>query len=391
MQKKMNEEPLYLDANIRVVYGITLMAVLGVSSISPALPQISRVFEIGPEQVGLLITVFTLPGIFLTFGLGILADRFGRKRILVPSLLLFGFAGTACAFVGSFVMLMILRFIQGVGAAAIGSLTITLLGDLYSGERQKKAMLYNAGVLSIGTASYPSIGGALASLDWHFPFLLAFFAIPIAGLVTFKLETIEPEGAPDFGGYLRTAWKGIKNVEVIVMLFVSVMTFILLYGAHQTYVPILLDKEYGSSSLIIGIVMSSVSVATGLTSWFLAKYGHSYDGVRLLQTAFLVYCLVMFVIPLVNSLWLMLIPLTLFGAAQGMNIPTRQNLLAEVSSEEYRAAVMSLNGMALRGGQTLGPTIMGMAFLIGGLDLPFLLGAVFALFTFLVLTVTLRK
>lgn len=391
MYLNMNDEPLYLDAKIRVVYCITLMAVLGVSSISPALPKISRALQIGPEQVGLLITVFTLPGIFLTFGLGILADRFGRKQILVPSLLLFGFAGTACAFAESFLMLLILRFIQGVGGAALGSLTITLVGDLYSDKRQKKAMLYNASVLSIGTASYPSIGGALASLNWHFPFLLAIFAIPIAGLVLLKLDDIEPEGAPEFHGYLKNAWNGIRNAEVIVMLFVSIMTFILLYGAHQTYIPILLDEEYGSSSLVIGIVMSSVSVATGITSWFLARYGHKYDGIKLLQTAFLLYFVVMLTIPFVNSLWVMFIPLTIFGAAQGMNIPTRQNLLADASSEEYRAAVMALNGMALRGGQTLGPTIMGIAFIIGGVTLPFLFGAIFALITFLVLTTALRK
>lgn len=88
---------VYKDHNLHVLWGVTLMAVLGVSSITPAFPEIRDALGVSSGQVGLLITVFTLPGIVLTPVLGVLSDRHGRKRILTPALILFGVAPAVCA------------------------------------------------------------------------------------------------------------------------------------------------------------------------------------------------------------------------------------------------------------------------------------------------------
>jgi MFS family permease len=93
---------VYKDHNLHIVWGVTLMAVPGTSSITPAFPTIVRELGVSSGQVGLLITVFTLPGILMTPLLGVLSDRYGRKKILVPALLLFGIAGGACAFARDF-------------------------------------------------------------------------------------------------------------------------------------------------------------------------------------------------------------------------------------------------------------------------------------------------
>lgn len=80
-EDKINKErKLYKDRNLLIVFCITLTAVLSVTSISPAFPMIADVFNISDTQIGLLITVFTLPGIILAPIIGILADRLGRKK-----------------------------------------------------------------------------------------------------------------------------------------------------------------------------------------------------------------------------------------------------------------------------------------------------------------------
>jgi len=167
------QPPVLKDKNLHIIFGITLSAVMGVSSIAPALPVIARALDVTTDQIGLLITVFALPGILLTPFLGVLADRFGRKRILIPSLLLYGIAGVACAFTTSFSDLLWLRFLQGAGSAALGALNITLIGDLFQGNRRATAMGYNGSVLSVGTAVYPAIGGLLAAFAWNYPFFSA--------------------------------------------------------------------------------------------------------------------------------------------------------------------------------------------------------------------------
>lgn len=133
-KEEKKKKSVYLDTNLQIIFGVTLIAVLGVSSITPAFPLIVKDLNISTQSVGLLITMFTLPGIFLTPVMGALADRFGRKKILIPSMMLFGVAGGACALAHDFSLLLALRFFQGVGAASLGSLNVTIIGDLYSGN-----------------------------------------------------------------------------------------------------------------------------------------------------------------------------------------------------------------------------------------------------------------
>lgn len=113
-------KPVWKDHYLHVLWLVTLMAVLGSSSVAPAFPEVRQEFGVSSGQVGLLITVFTLPGVLLTSVAGVLSDRFGRKMILIPSLMLFGIAGGACLLAKNFELLLALRTLQGVGAAALG-------------------------------------------------------------------------------------------------------------------------------------------------------------------------------------------------------------------------------------------------------------------------------
>ncbi len=192
----MSERKLYRETNLLIIFSITLMAVLGVASITLAFPMVAQELNIPTQDVGLLITIFTFPGVLLTPILGILADRWGRKTVLIPSLMLFGIAGGTCTFARDFNILLALSFFQGIGAASLASLNITLIGDLYSGRERATAMGYNASVLSVGTASYPALGGALAMLGWYYPFLLSLVAIPIGFIVLLFFEKSRAEEHP---------------------------------------------------------------------------------------------------------------------------------------------------------------------------------------------------
>ncbi len=376
------QRPIYLDANLQVIFGVTLMAVLGVSSITPAFPVIIKDLNISTQSIGLLITVFTLPGIFLTPVMGALADRFGRKRILIPSMMLFGVAGGACALAHDFSLLLVLRFFQGVGAASLGSLNVTIIGDLYSDNERTEAMGYNASVLSVGTAVYPAVGGVLAVMGWHYPFLLPLVAVPLGILVLFSLKNPEPRNSQDLKKYLRNAWKSIRKRQVVVLLIASSATFIILYGSYLTYIPILMGHSFNASPLIIGLIMSAMSLTTAVISSQLGKLAKTYSKKTLIGVAYILYGLALVIYPFVPNLWLLLIPTVIFGIAHGMNIPSIQTLLAELAPMEYRAAFMSVNGMVLRLGQTLGPVLMGMIFAVWGIEGAFFAGAGFSFAAF---------
>ncbi|MFO7718152.1 MAG: MFS transporter [Desulfohalobium sp.] len=183
---------LLANQNLQILFAVTLMVVMGVSSIIPVLPTLIKVFGVTPENIGLVLTSFTLPGVLFTPIFGILADRLGRKKILVPALVLFGVAGFACTLARNWELLLLLRFLQGTGAAAFGMINITIIGDIFSGTERTAALGLNASVLSIATAVYPAIGGGLAILGWHYPFALPLVAVVLAGIVLWFLDTTEP-------------------------------------------------------------------------------------------------------------------------------------------------------------------------------------------------------
>ena len=367
----MSEGRLHRDRNLLIIFGVTLLAVMAVSSIAPALPAIVRDLGISKLQVGLLITAFTLPGVVLSPFLGVLADRFGRKRILVPSIFLFGVAGAACALTRDFNVLLVLRVFQGMGGAALGALNVTIIGDLYSGSRRTAAMGLNASVLSIGTASYPLIGGALASLGWYYPFYLPLAAIPMGLIVLTALRNPEPRNIEGFKDYLRGTWGYLKNLKVAALFAAGVLTFIILYGAILTYFALLLDESFHVSAFTIGLVMSVMALTTAIVSSQLGRMVRWFSEATLIKAAFAIYALALALIPLMPSLWFLLIPVIIFGIAMGMNMPSIQTLVAGLAPMEYRAAFMSINATMLRLGQTVGPPLVGLFYVYGGSDAAF--------------------
>jgi predicted MFS family arabinose efflux permease len=367
-----------LDHNLVVIFAITLISVMGVSSIAPIIPMVQEQLGVMREQVGLLITAFTVPGVVLTPLLGIAADRWGRKRVLIPSLLLFAVAGSACALAPSFSVLLALRFAQGAGAAALGSLNVTLIGDLYAGRARATAMGYNGSALSLYTATYPSIGGALALLSWRAPFLLPALGVPVALLALFVLDSPRPPPPARLAAYLRATLRTVRSRAVLALLAASLLTFVLLFGPYLTYMPILLRDRFATSSFFIGLLMSAGSLTTAAISAQLGRLTRRFAPHRLIHVAFVLYALSLALVPLATNPWFLVLPAMLFGAGQGINLPSILTLLAGAAPTEQRGLFMSVNGMVLRVGQSLGPLAMGLA-VSAGLDVPFSSGALLAL------------
>ncbi|MCF8379817.1 MAG: MFS transporter [Bacteroidales bacterium] len=386
----MNDRHVLRNKNIYLIFSLTLLAVMGVASITPAFPSIAEHFQINYKRIGLLITVFTLPGIFLTPVLGVLADRFGRKTVLVPALFLFAIAGFSCSQVNSFEMLVVFRFIQGVGAASLGSLNVTLIGDIFPKEQRASAMGLNASVLSIGTAIYPFIGGSLTMIAWNFPFYFPLVAIPAGFMIMFVLESPHSKSEEKFLIYLRQTLKSIGQKKVLVLFLLNVLTFIILYGCFLTYFPFVMKSSFSSTAFMIGIILSSSSVTTAITASLLGRLSRRFRQQDLLKVSYLLYVISLSLVPFMPRESMMLIPAFFFGAAQGINIPNIQTMLVTIAPMKYRAAFMSLNGMILRIGQTLGPIIAGLFFALGGINVAFLGGAIIALSMVLIVVLFLE-
>ncbi len=381
------------DRNLQIVIAVTLIAVLGSSSIGPALPALAEDFKIPPEQIGWVITAFVIPIALGTPVSGILADRFGRKQVLVPALLLFAVAGVACASSYNFRTLLEMRFLQGIGAAPLESLALTLISDLYAGKALTSAMAFNGSAIGISLALYPLLTGGLATFGWRYPFLLSLIAIPIGILVLLFLQIPELQKKSDsyYQDYLQKIWCSIDNRQVIGLLIAVVALFILLFGAYFTYIPILASDTLGASNVVIGIILASMALSMAFVSSQLALFTQSLSEVMLVKVSFIVYMVALIITPALHNVWLLLIPSLLFGAAHGMIFPSTQALLGGLAPQEYRAGFMAVNATALSLGQALGPVLAGTAFSVWGLHGVFYVSACFSTVVFGLMNILLPK
>ncbi len=395
MKNEINSEqteiPTIKDFNLYIIFSITLFAVMGVASITPAFPQIIKHYNLSVQQIGYLITVFTLPGIFLSPFIGILADRYGRKTILFPSMLIFGVAGFLCAFQSDYKSLLIMRFFQGVGASSLGSLNITLIGDLFDGKNRIKAMGYNASVLSIGTASFPAIGGLLASFDWQYAFYLPVIILPFAFVVLFRLQTPNVRTNISLREYLGNAWKTINRKKVWGLSLVNILVFIILYGAFLSFFPILMEARFHANSLVIGITMSLMSLTTAISSSQLAEVRKRVTSHTLLYLSSLGYAISLVILSFAAGWIMLIIAISLFGLAHGFFIPNIQTAFVGMAPLSERAAFMSVNSMVLRIGQTLGPIVAALFYINQNIQPVFLLSAIIALLMIVIIKTMVGK
>ena len=151
--------------------------------------------------------------------------------------------------------------------------------------------------------------------------------------------------------------------------------FVILYGALLSYFPILMRQRFNAPEWQIGLYMSAFSVATAVTS-SLNKRMSQAMGVRLqLVISLIAYSVGLVAIGVLHDEWLILFPVTLFGAGHGMLFPAVATLLVGMAPMQERAAFMSINSMVLRIGQTLGPVTMGAVFVFGGLEMVYWIAA----------------
>lgn len=382
----MEKINLFQNKNFYIILTVTLLSVIGVTSIIPVFPEMSEALDVSLSKIGLFITVFTLPGALLSPFIGVIIDRIGRKRILITALILFGTTGTLCFFFRDFEAILLLRFFQGIGGACLGIINITLIGDIFAGDQKAKAMGYNSGAILVGSALFPAIGGVLALIDWYVPFLLPALALIVAIWVFFALHTPEPKEKVKLHQYIQKTMRSIFKRESITLYLLSFAIFLLLFGTIMTYMPVLLKEQYGLSSSQIGFMLFFLALVTAIVASQLNYFYNRFTMKTLIFIGFGTFLFGFVLIPFVDNIVLILILMMIIGAGQGINIPAIFHVLTSIAPLNQRGAFMSINSMSVRGGQTVGPLIAGVLFGLWGLPWVFWSAAVIAfLFIWLVI------
>ncbi len=341
-------------SNLHVVLASSMVGIMGVSLLTPVLPQLKGVFGVGDAAVGLIVPAFTIPGVVLTPFIGLLADRIGRRWTLVPLLLLFGVAGAGIAFASTFRQVLLLRVLQGVGGSALIMLAITLIGDYYDDPRRSAVIGINGGAIGSSGAIFPFVGGTLAAVRWQVPFL--FFGVAI--LVGLYALSVLDEPTIGEQQSVREYFRRIRGVlaypRAVAANLTVLVHFFMFYGM-LTAIPLVLGDSYGLSSSRIGIVLATLSIASAACNTQYGRISTRVGPVVLIAVGFLLYGGSLLGLATQPSLALVVVCLLAFGTGVGLITPSLDSTIVGLVPEELRAGLMSVRTSMLRLGQTIGP------------------------------------
>lgn len=358
-----------------VVFSITVAGILANTLLNAPLPDILEAFGRSDSDAGLLVAGATLPGIVVAPAIGLLADRFGRRKVLIPCLVVFGLAGIAAGFAPSFGVLLALRFVQGVGSAGLINLAVVLIADFWDGAERARLIGVNAAVLTVSVAVVPPVGGLLAEVGgwrWSFaPFAISLFsAVAVARYVT--------ESSVRTGNTLRQQIRGAAVVVRTPVVWGSILFgtvfFVLTFGLMLTALPLMLQQRFGLSVGLRGLVYVAPALGATIVALNMGWLRQRFGARRLLVAGALLFGVGYVAMGLGPVLALVVLGAFVHGLGEGGTIPTVQELVASASPTENRGAVVAVWVGFARLGQTLGPLLAGVSVAAVGFGPTFAVG-----------------
>lgn len=351
---------------VQVVLASTLLAPLGVPLVAPTLPVIRDAFALTDAQASLLISTYFVAGIILSPFIGMIADRIGRKRVLVSSLFVFGLSGVPLVLAPNFETVLAVRVVQGIAAAGIFITTVTIIGDAFEGTQRNAVLGVNNAMLSIGSMAFPVLGGAVVAMAWNAPFAIYLIALPI-GLVALRyLE--EPNGERETRGvaYLRGAATALVGGQAAVLYGTAFLTEVLLFGAILTTLPFLLAGSYDLAPAAIGLVLAATEVSSMIVSAAngrLAKYATNH---QLIALGFACYGAGLLGTWIAPSPLFVGVAVFVVGAGLGLTMPAVDAAISGLVSVRHRAGALSIRNSTTFLGRSIGPVLFaGLAVTTG--------------------------
>ena len=205
------------------------MAVMGISVLTPVVPLLLEQFKNAPNHEYLVIGgVLTMPAIWvLLFSpvAGWMADRLGRRNLLVVSMIVYAFVGIAPAFLDNLYAIIVSRVGVGICESIVMTVSTTLISDYFRGQARERWLASQTAVASVSALGIIYLGGQLgAAYGWRGPFYLYIYSLPLAFCVLASIwepSTAEARTAgaiEETAQYQQVPWTRIIGICTITLL-----------------------------------------------------------------------------------------------------------------------------------------------------------------------------
>ncbi len=334
------------------------MGTLGFSITSPLLPDLAEALAVDAAGIGLVQAAVSVPGVLLSMLIGYFADRVGRRRVVLFSLILFSLAGAAGFFARSFWLLVAARLIQGIGTSGILGLSIVLVGDLFTGAERTRAMGINMAGLTVVNMAGPTLSGLIGETDVFRPFLIFLIGLPLAVWVS-RMPTDGGRDAESPLRHLGDTMRFIRQkghlVDYAGVLIITVANTVLLHGFGYTTTPLYLDEVFGIGASGRGLIIAAFQVGTVVAAIQIGRLRARRTGSSLVSLSLAAMAVGALITAAAPSWWVVAIGLGVSGIGFGLFVPLAQERAAEVGGAVYRGLTVLMWVTVVRVAQVIGP------------------------------------
>ena len=309
--------------------GVSTLTVMAGATIAPSLPEMRTQFADVANADYLVRLVLTLPALFIVIGspiAGLTIDRFGRKPLLVAAVLLYGLAGSSGFFLQQLGSILVGRALLGLAVGAIMTSATTLIADYYLGPARAYFLGLQAAFMGLGGVLFLTLGGWLADIDWHMPFLIYLFALlllPFVGLVLY--EPVRSRVSTDRMDNPPTA----LPVKLLVVVYGAAILTQIIFYMIPVQLPFYLQSLTGATASQSGLAIALMTLSSSIASIGYGRVKGRFDFVSILMLVFLLIGTGYVLIGWLRSYEQILIGLVISGLGLGLLMP---NLTVWVSS-----------------------------------------------------------
>lgn len=351
------------------------LPVLGAVLLAPVLPRMQQHFIETPGAEVLVPIALTLPALVIALlapFAGVIADRLGRKPLLLIAMLLYSVCGVLPLWLESLQAIVISRTGIGLAEAAIMTCCTTLMGDYYEGERRERLFALQMVATSLSAAVFMGVGGAMGESGWRSPFALyavGLLLLPLMAKLLWEPVAKQTGAAVQQAGDKAFPWSSLAPLYVL--------TF--LAGMSLFIVPVqagyLLNLLHVDAPKQIGMTMGAnqLGVLAGALSFRLLSRVANH---RLLLMAFAMAGLGGLLMALSTSHAMVVFAVLINGLGIGLMLPTLITWVMSLVEFSQRGRASGVFTAAIFAGEFISPLVV-LAITAGVNDaLPTALGAV---------------
>lgn len=353
-----------------ITYLVAFAAFMGPftqSIYTPLLPYVKTGFGASEYLINLTISIFTFVMAAMQIVYGPLTDTVGRKKVLIPGIVIYVVSSVGAALSGSIYGLLLFRVGQAVGVAAGSVVATTVIGDIYEGKLRGRAMGTFQMLVALGPVAGPVIGGFVGQYyGFHGVFwVLVAVGLALLAFIAVALPETRPAGAVgrrfsfrDFGTILSRP----QGSAILLLGFFQYYTF---YN-FLVFMPALLVSYYHTSPGQNGLVFLPMSLAVVLGSLVGGRVQEHFRPPRFLITTSSLNVVATFLFALVAplSLPVLIASISLFGFCLGLSLPVQTTMLIGAFPHN-RATAMGLYNLFRFVGMGAGPMIGTVFFHMG--------------------------